>query len=211
MLFSTIKNALFFFTFFLFACNLPGGEKAFASPDPTEQFKPFLEKVVGNLADPALKKLSKKEQAAHMITVVKERFDFTEMSKRVLNPKWRELSAQEQNEFQDLFTQLLQFVYVGKIEDYSGQKVQFTQQRMRGPRAEVQTELVDANRSIAISYLLKLENGQWMAYDVVVEGMSLVRNYREEFIKIITNDGYPQLVKQIQSKVNELEKQYTEK
>ena len=82
---------------------------------------------------------------------------------------------------------------------------------MRGPRAEVQTELVDTNRSIAVSYLLMLENDQWMAYDVVVEGMSLVRNYRDQFKKIIQDDGYPELVKQVKSKISELEQQYSHK
>ncbi|MGD9948452.1 MAG: phospholipid-binding protein MlaC [Desulfobulbus sp.] len=179
-----------------------------ATPDPTEQFRPFLDKVTALLADPALKKLSQKEQCQRVIVVVRERFDFQEMSKRVLGRYWSTLSATEQSQFEELFTQLLQYAYVGKIDEYSGQKVEFGQQRIRGERAEVRTLLVDNNRTIPVSYILQLKGGQWMAYDVVVEGVSLIRNYMEQFQQIISKDGYSQLVDQIKNKISQLEQQY---
>ncbi|MDD2466916.1 MAG: ABC transporter substrate-binding protein [Desulfobulbus sp.] len=179
-----------------------------AAPDPTAQFRPFLDKVTTLLADPALKRLTKKEQCQRVIVVVRQRFDFQEMSKRVLGRHWRTLSPTEQSQFEELFTQLLQYAYVGKIDEYSGQKVEFTQQRIRGDRAEVQTLLVQGNRTIPVSYILQLQGGQWMAYDVVVEGVSLIRNYMEQFQQIISKDGYPRLVEQIQSKISQLEQQY---
>jgi phospholipid transport system substrate-binding protein len=178
---------------------------AFASPDPTEQFRPFLQKVTTTLAEPGLKKLSKKEQCQRVINVVRERFDFKEMSKRVIGQQWRNLSEQEQGEFETLFTQLLQYAYVGKIDEYSGQQVQFTQQRIKGDRAEVQTLLVDKEKSIPVAYIMLLHGDQWMAYDVVVEGVSLVRNYMEQFSEILRKEGYPGLVKQVKEKVAELE------
>lgn len=181
---------------------------ALATPDPTEQFRPFLDKVTALLADPALKKLSQKEQCQRVIVVVRERFDFQEMSKRVLGRYWSTLSATEQSQFEELFTQLLQYAYVGKIDEYSGQKVEFGQQRIRGERAEVRTLLVDNNRTIPVSYILQLKGGQWMAYDVVVEGVSLIRNYMEQFQQIISKDGYSQLVDQIKNKISQLEQQY---
>lgn len=181
---------------------------AFGAPDPTEQFRPFIKKVLDVLAEPGLKKLPKHEQCQRVIVVVRERFDFREMSKRVLGRHWKTLSPDQQSQFEELFTQLLQYAYVGKIEEYTGQKVEFTQQRIRGERAEVQTILVDTNRSIPVSYILRLEGGQWMAYDVVVEGVSLIRNYMEQFQQIISKDGYPQLVDQIRHKISQLEQQY---
>ena len=105
-----------------------------------------------------------------------------------------------------MFTRLLQYAYVEKIDEYSGQQVQFTQQRIKGERAEVQTLLVDKNKSIPVSYIMLLRGDQWMAYDVVVEGVSLVRNYMEQFSEILRKDGYPALVKQIEGKIAELEK-----
>ena len=143
-----------------------------------------------------------------MINVVRERFDFREMSKRVLGQQWRNLSDQEQDQFERLFTQLLQYAYVGKIDDYSGQKVEFTQKRIKGERAEVQTLLVDKDRSIPVSYILVLRGDQWMAYDVVVEGVSLVRNYMEQFKEILQKEEYAGLIQQIQSKISQFEQQH---
>ena len=196
---------------FVFSCSMFNAHAAFAAPDPTEQFRPFIDKVTALLADPELKKLTKKEQCQRVIAVVRERFDFHEMSKRVLGRHWRALSETQQTEFEGLFTQLLQYAYVGKIDEYSGQKVDFTQQRIRGERAEVQTLLVDTNRTIPVSYILQLKNDQWVAYDVVVEGVSLIRNYMEQFQQIIGKDGYGRLVEQIDSKIKQLEQQYIQK
>jgi len=177
-----------------------------ATPDPTEQLRPFLKKVTETLADPGLKAIPKQEKSRRVIGVVRERFDFREMSKRVIGQQWRNLSEKEQGEFEALFTQLLQYAYVGKIDDYSGQQVQFTQQRVKGERAEVQTLLVDKDKSIPVSYIMLLRGDQWMAYDVVVEGVSLIRNYMEQFSEILRKDGYPGLVKQLEEKIAELEK-----
>lgn len=177
-----------------------------AAPDPTEQFRPFLKKITETLADPGLKAIPKNEQSQRIIGIVREHFDFREMSKRVIGQQWRNLSEKEQSEFEQLFTQLLQYAYVEKIDEYSGQQVQFTQQRIKGERAEVQTLLVDKNKTIPVFYIMLLRGDQWMAYDVVVEGVSLVRNYMEQFSEILRKDGYPGLVKQIEQKIAELEK-----
>lgn len=199
---------IFTFFSFLFVTFHPHVIHAAELPDPTEQFRPFIDKVSHLLADPALKKLPKKEQSQQVIKVVRERFDFREMSKRVLGRHWRELSDAEKAQFEELFTQLLQYAYVEKIDEYSGQKVEFTKQRIRGNRAEVQTLLVENKRTIPVSYILKLQGDQWMAYDVVVEGVSLVRNYMEQFQQIIMQEGYPHLVEQIKLKISQLEQQY---
>ena len=180
---------------------------AFATPDPTEQFRPFLKKVTDALADPALKILPKSEQGRRMVNVVRERFDFREMSKRVLGQQWRDLNDSEQKDFEDLFTRMLQYAYVGKIDDYTGQKVEFTQQRVKGERAEVQTLLVDKDKSVSVSYIMLLRGDQWMAYDVVVEGVSLIRNYMEQFKEILKKDGYAGLVRQVKEKVEQIEKE----
>lgn len=201
------KKQLVFSLLLLFAGILCTQAAVSATPDPTEQFRPFLDKVTKTLADPSLKTLSKKEKSHRVISVVRERFDFHEMSKRVIGQQWRNLSSVEQGEFESLFTQLLQYAYVGKIDDYTGQQVQFTQQRIKGERAEVQTMLVDKDKSIPVSYIMLLRGDQWMAYDVVVEGVSLIRNYMEQFSEILRKDGYPSLVAQIKQKIVELEQE----
>ena len=203
------KICRFFSLLILVACLLGTQPAESATPDPTEQFRPFIDKVTNTLADPGLKTLPKQEKSRRVISVVREHFDFREMSKRVIGQQWRSLSSDEQGEFESLFTQLLQYAYVGKIDDYTGQQVQFTQQRIKGERAEVQTLLVDKDKSIPVSYIMLLKGDQWMAYDVVVEGVSLIRNYMEQFNEILRKDGYPGLVTQIRQKIVELEKNGT--
>ena len=200
------KISLIVPTLILVASLLGTQSAVSATPDPTEQFRPFIDKVTKTLADPGLKTLPKQEKSRRMISVVREHFDFREMSKRVIGQQWRSLSSDEQGEFESLFTQLLQYAYVGKIDDYTGQQVQFTQQRIKGERAEVQTLLVDKDKSIPVAYIMLLRGDQWMAYDVVVEGVSLIRNYMEQFNEILRKDGYPGLVTQIKQKIVELEK-----
>jgi phospholipid transport system substrate-binding protein len=180
------------------------------APDPTEQLKPFLKKVTDTLSDPSLKVLPKKEQCQRIVTIARERFDFQEMTKRVLGQQWRKLDTKEQQNFERLFTQLLQYAYVGKIEEYAGQKIEYVQQRVKEDRAEVQTLLVDKEKSIPVSYIMLLKDNDWMTYDVVVEGVSLIRNYMEQFKDILRNDGYPGLVKQVEEKINLFEKEKTQ-
>lgn len=177
-----------------------------AAPDPTEQLRPFVEKIVSILTDPALQGQDKSVQRrATVMSVAHERFDFEEMSKRVLGTQWRQLSGAEQKSFVDLFTKLLEHAYIGKIEDYSRQKVVFKGQRIKDDRAQVETELVDKELVLPVSYIMILKGNDWMAYDIIVEGVSLIRNYMEQFREIIRKDGYPSLVKQIEDKVHELE------
>lgn len=208
MMFEQLANSIFRSILTILAVAVVYTQSiVYAAPDPTEQMRPFLDKVTATLSDPGLKAMPKHEQSRRVVAVVRERFDFREMSKRVMGQQWRDLSEKEQAQFESLFTQLLQYAYVGKIEDYSDQKVQFTQQRIKGERAEVQTLLVDKNRSIPISYIMLLRGDQWMAYDVVVEGVSLVRNYMEQFSEILRKDGYSGLIKQIEDKIADLERE----
>jgi phospholipid transport system substrate-binding protein len=201
-----VVTPIWCFIFVLLCATLTS---SWAAPDPTEQFRPFLDKVTTLLSDPSLKALPKKEQSQRVIAVVRERFDFREMSKRVLGPQWKKLSNGQQGDFETLFTQLLQYVYVEKIDEYSGQNIEFTQQRIKGNWAEVHTKLVDSNRTILISYKLLLHGDQWMAFDVVVEGISLIGNYNEQLQQIFKQDGYSGLIEQIKRKIGQLEQQYT--
>ena len=179
---------------------------AWAAPDPTEQMRPIVDKIVSILTDPAFQgPANSTKRRETVMKIAHERFDFEEMSKRVLGSQWRQLSAQEQKDFVDLFTTLLEHAYIGKIEDYSKQKVVFKGQRIKESRAQVETEVVDKDVLLPVSYIMILKGDQWMAYDIVVEGVSLIRNYMEQFREIIRKDGYPSLVKLIEDKVRELE------
>ena len=174
--------------------------------DPTEQLRPFVEKLVLILTDPDLqgeeKNLTRREKA---LKAASDHIDFTEMSKRVLGKKWRQLSLDEKKDFVGLFTQLLKHAYIGKIEGYSQQKVEFKSQRIKGERAQVNTHIIDTDNVISVSYIMLLKDDKWMVYDIVVEGVSLVRNYMVQFKEILRKDGYASLVQQVEGKIAELE------
>jgi len=174
-------------------------------PDPTEQMKPFVNKMTKILAEADFKNDSQCSICQRLIDISQERFDYNEMSKRVLGKAWRKLSKKEKENFVELFTELLQYAYVGKIQNYAGQSIEFKGQRIKGKRAEVKTELIDKNKTIPVSYIMLLEGDQWMVYDVVVEGVSLIRNYMEQFREILRKEQYGGLVKQIEKKVKELQ------
>lgn len=190
----------------LVAAPLPVQSSPAASPDPTEQMRPFVQKIVNILTDPELQGdalCSKRRQM--VMDVAHARFDFEEMSKRVLGREWRDLSTSEKKTFIGLFTTLLEHAYIGKIEDYSKQRVEFKGQRIRRDKAQVDTVLIDMDVTIPVSYIMILKKDDWMVYDIVVEGVSLVRNYMDQFNEIIRKDGYDSLLARMQERIKELE------
>lgn len=180
-----------------------------ATPDPTEQLKPFLDRIVNELKSEDFKQDLSCRQCKRIVDLASEHFDFHEMSKRVIGKQWRSLSQEQKDQFVDLFTKLLQYAYIGKVEDYVDKKIEFKKQRIKGNRAEVQTLLVDANKSIPVSYIMILKGDKWMAYDIVVEGVSLVRNYMEQVRSILHDEKFPGLIAQLQKKIQELEDEKT--
>lgn len=174
-------------------------------PDPTEQMKPFVEKIRNIINEAIAAGEINFALSQRLVEVSGEHFDYHEMSKRVLGKSWRELSAQEQDEFVELFTKLLQHAYISKVGDYSGAPIVFKSQRIRGNRAEVRTELVEGNRNISVSYIMLLDGDRWMVFDLVVEGVSLIRNYREQFAPIVRRGSVEVLKEKIYEKIKELE------
>jgi phospholipid transport system substrate-binding protein len=179
---------------------------ATTQPDPTEQFRPYVEEIVSILTDPDLQTKEKHSlRRENMRGVISECFNFNEMSRRVLARTWPKLSKDDQIYFVSQFTQLLEYAYIGKIVAYSDQKIEFTNQRIKGQRAQVVTKIIDKGTIIAVSYIMMLKEDRWMVYDVIIEGVSLVRNYKEQFRQILRKEGYETLLKQVEKKVAELE------
>ena len=180
-------------------------------PDPTAQLEPFLDKIVKELKDPKFKNDVSCTQCKRIVEIASEHFDFREMSKRVLGKPWRKLPAEDKDHFVSLFTKLLQYAYIGKVEDYVDKKIEFTKQRIKGKRAEVQTLLVDANKTIPVSYIMILKGDKWMVYDIIVEGVSLVRNYMEQFRSILRDEDFSALIDRMERKVLELQAEKNKK
>lgn len=199
-IFRRILVVLFFLSLFPLAQQVNA-----ATPDPTEQLKPVVDKVVSLLKDTEFRKQPVVEQSDVIVKIVAERFDFQEMSKRVMGKQWRSLSTEQQNQFVALFTKLLQCVYINQVDDYLDKKVEFIGQRIKRDRAEVKTLLIGADKSIPVSYAMLLEKDNWMAYDIGVEGVSLIRNYMEQISTVLRDEKFPGLIKMLENKITKLE------
>jgi phospholipid transport system substrate-binding protein len=173
-----------------------------AAAAPTDAIKGTVDQVIKLLSNPALKDLGQKNRILQQVRqVVDRRFDYEEMAKRSL-PNWNQLSSSQRREFVTLFSELLATSYADKVAKYSGEKVTYAGDRVEGDLSEVKTLLLRSNDRIPINYRL-INKSQWMVYDVVIEGVSLVNNYRSQFARVIGESSYAELVRRLQAKVDE--------
>jgi len=180
---------------------LLGAAGAWAGP-PTEIAKQVIEKALNALNDPSSQGEARRQKVKR---IVDPYFDYQEMAKRSLGPTWGRLSPGQRQEFVALFAQLLEASYSDKIEKYAQRvKIDYTGEILSGDTAEVRTVVVKANDRIPLNYRLMNEGGTWKVYDVVIEGVSLVSNYRSQFSRIIHESGYAALVQRLKTKVSEL-------
>lgn len=170
--------------------------------EPTNQVKQTVDAVLDVLRNKELKRPDKAEQRrAQIRKVVSGRFDFAEMAKRSLALHWKKRTPEEQKEFVALYTDLLENTYIKKIEKYQDEKVVYLDEKQQGDHATVKTNIVTTKElEIPIEYRLMKEGSEWKAYDVVIEGVSLVNNYRNQFNSIIRSGSYEELVKRLKSK-----------
>jgi phospholipid transport system substrate-binding protein len=175
---------------------------AFAAP-PLETIQTQVDRALEVLRDPALKAESAKGAKEKKIWAILDGvFDYTELSKRTLAQNWKRFSPDQQKEFIGLFGKLLGTVYMDRIIAYKDEKVVFGKvTNLSDKTAEVQSEVVRSSKSIPIHYRMILENGEWKVYDVVVEGVSLVQNYRTQFREILTNKSPEDVLKTLREKV----------
>jgi phospholipid transport system substrate-binding protein len=181
--------------FVVIAAASPGTES------PTEAVRGTVSRVFSILEDPALKDPAKLIPRRRMLEeVIASRFDYAEMSKRALAADWTPLTEAQRVEFVELFKRFLSDRYAEKIEGYSGEQVLYLSERIEGTYAEVRTELRSDKTTIPMDYRLILKEGRWHAYDIIVDGVSLVKNYRSQFQKIIRESSYQELVKKLRER-----------
>jgi len=173
--------------------------------EPTEQIKQTTDKILSIVKDPGLKSPSKAQERRRLIRKsVDERFDWEEMARRSLGKYWAQRSAEEKKEFVALFSELVERTYMGKVEDYSGEKVQYEGETIDGDYAVVKVTIItQKNRNISVDYRLQKEGSEWLVYDVSIEGVSLVNNYRSQFNSIILQSSYQDLIKRLRAKVTQ--------
>lgn len=193
--------SIHFFFLFLLSSLVPGANAGV----PTDQVKQTVDKVIDILKNKELKKPEKEsERKAAIRKVVGERFDFEEMAKRSLALHWRNRTPQDKKEFVPLFSDLLERSYIKKIEKYTDEKILYKGEKIEGDYAVVDTEVITKrNVETPIEYRLLKEDAGWKVYDVVIEGVSLINNYRTQFNKIIRENSYQELVKRMKNKEEE--------
>jgi phospholipid transport system substrate-binding protein len=192
-----LKRILLLLTVALFTSSV-----AFATP--TDDLKRTVDEVVRIVADKEMKKNEVKRRQALKKTI-STIFDYSEMAKRSMGKHWNQRTAAEKKHFTELFATLLENSYAGKIESYNNEKIVYLRETVDGDYSEIKSKVVTTARDeFTLDYRLFKQDGKWMVYDVVIEGVSLVSNYRSQFNKIITANGYDRLVKKLQSKNEEL-------
>jgi phospholipid transport system substrate-binding protein len=170
---------------------------------PLDSVKGNVNKVLDVLRDPALKGESGKKTKRQKIRSISDKmFDYSELSRRTLGQDWKKLNPAQQNEFADLYKSLLEDAYADKIINYTDEKVAFSKENQLSEKTfEVQTTVLTKKADIPIYYRVIQKDGEWKVYDVVIEGVSLINNYRNQFREILMNKSPEVLIDTLRKKV----------
>lgn len=173
--------------------------------EPTQRLKETTDRIIAILGDPALKGPEKEAERNRLIRqIVDQRFEWEEMSRRTLARHWAKRSEGERKEFVQLFGRLLERTYRHKVDDYSGEEVLYDEELSEGPYSLVKTRIVTKQgKEIPVIYRLIKKGEDWYVYDMSIEGVSLINNYRTQFNSIIVRSSYAELLKRLKAKVTE--------
>ena len=187
---------------FFFLLSLAGD--VFANSQITSELKQTIDKVIQIVSDPGLKKTPKLRREKLRKTIG-FRFNYNQMVRRSLARNYKNRTNKEREEFTGLFKKLLENSYASKIENYQDETINYVDEKVKGKYALVKTEIVRKNGVIDVDYKLIYENGRWTVYDFVIEEVSLIRNYRSQFSKIIKTESYSALIAKLTKKIKDLE------
>jgi len=181
-------------------CAAWSGSIAAAEASPTEEIRNAVDAVLALLKDPNLQPETRRKGIRKAIA---PHFDYRAMSQSTLALSWKKATPAQQDRFVELFPKMLENVYIVAMEEYSGETVKYGKEKIQGKRASVETFIVQPNGpEIPIVYRMRLKNDRWLAYDVVIEGVSLVSNYRSSFRRIADVEGMDALLEQLQQKID---------
>ena len=166
---------------------------------PTGRVKDSIGRVISILQDKSMDREARWQKIA---AIIDEGFDFRSMSQSVLATHWKKATPEERKRFTEFFSQYIEEIYRSKIEAYTDEKILYKKETIRGKRAVVETVIVTSSIEIPVNYKLKNNDGEWYAYDVVIEGISLVSNYRTTFAAIVKNEGMEGLMNDIQRRID---------
>jgi phospholipid transport system substrate-binding protein len=176
-----------------------------AQTSATEEVKKVVDEVVSIVSNPDMKKPENKEKRQKGLRdAISAIFDFAEMARSSLGSHWVDLTPAQKDEFEKTFETLLENTYSKKIESYNNERIVYLKEIVDGDNSEVKSKVVNAKHDeFALNYRLLNRGGKWMIHDVVIEGVSLVANYRTQFDKVILKEGYPALYKKLNDKNKE--------
>ncbi len=177
------------------SCNLVAADFS----TPMGRVKDTTDRVISILKDESLDRDTRWSQIAALIY---EGFDFRSMSQSVLSTHWQRATEEERKKFTEFFSQYIEATYRSKIEAYIDQKIIYKDEVIKGDIGVVETVIVAGNIEIPVNYKLKKNQDSWYAYDVVIEGVSLVANYRSTFAAIVKNEGMDGLMSDIQRRID---------
>ncbi len=168
---------------------------------PTEAVKHAILDFLSILGDETLRQPGRAEERRDQIEqVIRHRANYQQMSQRCLGGPWTTLREAEQQEFVSLFVQLLRDAIANKIDQYYGEQVFYLHEKRQGGFAEVRTNLAGPKVDTSLDFRLENRSGKWLVYDVVIDGSSMVRNYRTQFIQIIRDDSYAGLLERMRQR-----------
>lgn len=177
------------------------GARAWAGA-PTDQVREYTDAVVKVLEDPALKSEDKRpERRAAVRKIASEVFDVQETARRALGPHWQQRTAQERQEFVALFADLLEQTYISKIDLFGGERLKFTEEKVDGDNAIVRAKVVTKQQTeVPVEARMLRKGDRWLIYDILIENISLIGNYRAQFDRIIRTSSYEDLVKRLRTR-----------
>ena len=181
-----------------------GAGQGFAESQITADVRGTIDQVLEIVADQDLKKdpVLRREKLRKVIGL---RFNYKQMVMRSLAKNYKKRSDEERKEFTLLFKKLLENSYASKIENYKDETINYVDEKVKGKYALVRTQIVRKDGVIDVDYKMLKDNGQWLVYDFVIEGVSLIRNYKSQFSKIISTESYAALVSKLSKKIDDLE------
>lgn len=172
-----------------------------AAQGPLSQVEQSVNQILEILRNDDVQGDERREQLSDLI---RQRFDFKTMAQYVLGPQWRKTSLADKDQFTKLFSDLLEASYIGKIEAYTDEEVTFAKEQIEGRKAKVGTLILTGTTEIPIDYRLVSNNDAWLVYDVIIEGVSLVRTYRDNYREIVRKKGMAELLVRMEDKLAEI-------
>jgi phospholipid transport system substrate-binding protein len=188
--------------FFIFALSTLIPSMLFAG-EPTDRLKVASDKIIAIISDPAMKDPAMKEKKDQLVMgIVEGIFNWDEFSRRALAQNWGKRTDSEKKAFIALFSQLVERTYMAKANQYSGGKVEFLDEKIDGDYGNVSTKYITSGGvQIPVDYRVMKKGGAWCVYDVYIEGVSLVNNYRSQFTDILLKSSFDELMKRLKEKV----------